>query len=285
MRSTSSLIRHPHPLRLRAARCRVAEICVQAQKMTHTTECSAPTNNLPIRPATDNDNDNISGTHTAVSLKMTVANIVSDPSLQPILSTASQTLTQCLSLADFIESQPLSSSLSNDQPSEETLLSLSKRQKLLFALLAHLRGQNRTAILGVRNTKQSTAEARQEIDRLHLQLQNLYYEQRHLLNEIGTCENYDHPHTLLPLVPESDFLASFPEHESSTPHDLMIARIQHEHSEREKLESERQELLKKKQSLIAENKKRKEDLANLDTELETFIDAAKPIVKRFEKEY
>jgi predicted metal-dependent enzyme (double-stranded beta helix superfamily) len=36
-----------------------------------------------------------------------------------------------------------------------------------------VRGQNRDAIFRVRDTKQSTAEARQEIDRLHLQLQNL----------------------------------------------------------------------------------------------------------------
>lgn len=52
----------------------------------------------------------------------------------------------------------------------------------------------------------------------------------------------------------------------------MIARINHEHSEREKLEQGRQELLKRKQALIAENKKRKDDLANLDQDLERFID-------------
>lgn len=84
----------------------------------------------------------------------------------------------------------------------------------------------------------------------------------------------------------------------------MIARINHEHAEREKLEQARQELLKRKQALIAENNKRKEDLANLDQDLERFIDvcvtlsrakmrqllttieqAAKPIQKIFEKEY
>lgn len=86
----------------------------------------------------------------------------------------------------------------------------------------------------------------------------------------------------------------------------MIARINHEHAEREKLEQARQELLKRKQALIAENKKRKDDLANLDQDLERFIDvrfihislsfglqtngitffqAAKPIQKIFEKEY
>lgn len=56
----------------------------------------------------------------------------------------------------------------------------------------------------------------------------------------------------------------------------MIARINHEHSEREKLEQARQELLKRKQALIAENKKRKDDLANLDKDLERFIDVSVP---------
>lgn len=84
----------------------------------------------------------------------------------------------------------------------------------------------------------------------------------------------------------------------------MAARIDHEKAEREALEQQRQELLKRKAKLIAENKKRKDDLANLDKDLERFIDvsfhlrgallspaiiltmtlqAAKPIQKRFEK--
>lgn len=54
----------------------------------------------------------------------------------------------------------------------------------------------------------------------------------------------------------------------------MIARINHEHAEREKLEQARQELLKRKQALIAENKKRKDDLASLDQDLEKFIDVS-----------
>ena len=57
----------------------------------------------------------------------------------------------------------------------------------------------------------------------------------------------------------------------------MFARINHELSEREALEQARQGLLKKKQSLIADNKKRKEDLANLDKDLETFIDVSSSV--------
>lgn len=52
----------------------------------------------------------------------------------------------------------------------------------------------------------------------------------------------------------------------------MFARIEHEREEREILEQRRQELLKRKQKLINDNKRRKDDLANLDQDLEKFID-------------
>lgn len=57
----------------------------------------------------------------------------------------------------------------------------------------------------------------------------------------------------------------------------MVARIEDERRERETLEQQRQELLKRKQKLIAENKKRREDLANLDNDLEKFIDVRLPL--------
>lgn len=54
----------------------------------------------------------------------------------------------------------------------------------------------------------------------------------------------------------------------------MVARIEHERAEREALEQQRLELQKRKQKLIAENKKRRDDLANLDKDLEKFIDVS-----------
>ncbi|KKA16735.1 hypothetical protein T310_9664 [Rasamsonia emersonii CBS 393.64] len=210
---------------------------------------------------------------------MTVHDIVTDPALLPVLRTSAEAHAECQKLLSLLE--PTSTS----PPSQETLAAISKQQKIVFSLLAQLRGLNRDAILRVRETKQATAEARQEIDRLHLQLQNLYYEQKHLMGEIAACESYDHKYLQLPLIPVEEFLELHPEHKDSDPHELMIARINHEHAEREKLEQARQELLKRKQALIAENKKRKEDLASLDQDLERFIDAAKPIQKIFEKEY
>ncbi|PYI05743.1 hypothetical protein BO78DRAFT_387400 [Aspergillus sclerotiicarbonarius CBS 121057] len=198
---------------------------------------------------------------------MAIRDIVANPSLLPVLGLSAETRDQCMKLLAALDP---TADLSTDP--HDRVLAASREQKQLFALLARLRGQNRDAIVHVRETKQSTAEARQEIDRLHLQLQNLYYEQRHLTGEIAACESYDHKYRALPLIPLEEFLALHPEHQQSDEHELMIARINHEHAEREKLEQARQELLKRKQALIAENNKRKEDLASLDKDLERFID-------------
>jgi septal ring factor EnvC (AmiA/AmiB activator) len=209
--------------------------------------------------------------------------IVTDPFLQSVLSTSTETRQQCMDLIDFSSAHAVSAS--QKPPSSDLQRELTKQQKLLYGRLGELRGLNRNAILQVRETKQTTAEARQEIDRLHLHLQNLYYEERHLRGEIGACESYDHGYQQLPLIPVENFLQQRPELADADEKTLMFARINHELSEREALEQARQGLLKTKQSLIAENKKRKEDLASLDKDLETFIDAAKPIQKIFEKQY
>lgn len=73
-----------------------------------------------------------------------------------------------------------------------------------------------------------------------------------------------------------EFLAQHPEHQDDDENTLMVARIDHERAEREALEQQRQELLKRKQKLIADNKRRKDDLASLDNDLEKFIDVSFP---------
>ncbi|KAH8675706.1 Fms-interacting protein-domain-containing protein [Xylariales sp. PMI_506] len=204
--------------------------------------------------------------------------IVQDPELAAVVHASRDARTQALTLIDHLSAAGVI-----DNVPDDTITDISKQQKLLITHLARLRGLHRAAVFNSRETKHETAEARHEVDRLHLQLQNLYYEQRHLQGEIAACESYDHTYQQLPLVPVEDFLALKPEHVDDDENALMIARIEHERTERESLEQKRMELLKRKQKLIADNKKRKDDLANLDKELEKFIDAAKPIQKLFEK--
>ena len=89
---------------------------------------------------------------------------------------------------------------------------------------------------------------------------------------IGFWQPTRHKYTSIPLISEEEFLQLHPEHTNVDPHDLMVARLHNEKAVREDLERQRKELLAKKQSLIAENKKRKDDLASLDEQLKRFIE-------------
>lgn len=129
---------------------------------------------------------------TTNTTKMTQTTpLVTDDSLQSVLAAADLARTQSLAILDLLDAHHASST-STDSDSDAQQLALSTQQKKLTAYLAQLRGLNRKAVLGVRSTKQETGEARQEIDALHLQLQNLYYEQRHLRGEIAGCEDYEY---------------------------------------------------------------------------------------------
>lgn len=115
--------------------------------------------------------------------------LITDRTLLSVMQSASLARQQSLDMLQFLDQHH-----SNDHhelPTDDEPLELSRYQKTLNIYLAQLRGLNRKAVLGVRSTKQETAEARQEIDMLHLQLQNLYYEQRHLRGEIAACEDYE----------------------------------------------------------------------------------------------
>ncbi|KAK2023416.1 hypothetical protein LX32DRAFT_144785 [Colletotrichum zoysiae] len=212
---------------------------------------------------------------------MAVNDLVSDKKLGAVLQTSGYAQDQALKLLQLLSDIARAEGASGDV--EQLQATLSKEQKLLLTNISHLRGLHRSANFDARDTKAQTAEARHEVDRLHLQLQNLYYEQRHLEGEIEACESYDHTYQKLPLISVEDFVALHPEHAGDDENAMMIARIGHERAEREALEQQRLELVGRKQKLIADNKKRKDDLANLDKDLEKFIDAAKPIQELFEK--
>ena len=144
--------------------------------------------------------------------------IINDPFLQSVLKISTQTRQQTMDLIDFTSANAVSATVSphhhhhqnlndnsnnnstSDNPKQQQppssppdhQLELTKQQRMLYAHLGELRSLNRNAILQVRETKQTTAEARQEIDCLHLRLQNLYYEERHLRGEIAACESYEY---------------------------------------------------------------------------------------------
>ncbi|KAF3907378.1 hypothetical protein ABW21_db0209570 [Orbilia brochopaga] len=198
--------------------------------------------------------------------------------LQECLNALQETRTVCLDILHQDRERALNNVTAHS-------VDRSKSQKQLQASLSRVRALHRNAYMVLRQTKQATSEARQEQDRLHLQLQNLYYQQRHLRGEIDACLDFPHTYKDIPLVSEEDYLERHPEDADKDPHELMKLRLYDERAVREELEIKRKQLIAKKQALIAENKRRKDDLASLDEHLKKFIESSKPIQETFKKEY
>lgn len=115
---------------------------------------------------------------------MTVDKIVTDPALVATLQISDTARDQAHELLQLVDG--------SDDTASRDPIDIAKRQKLLLTSISQLRGLHRAACLAARDTKAQTAERRQEVDKLHLQLQNLYYEQKHLQGEISACESYEY---------------------------------------------------------------------------------------------
>ena len=124
-------------------------------------------------------------TRTLLATAMAIDDLVLDPALRKLLSYSGTSLAYALDMVNWVDANQ------SEDPPSDARLKLSQLQKTVIASLAQLRAQNKHSITCVRETKRATAEARQEVDRLFLQLQNLYYEQRHLMGEISACESYE----------------------------------------------------------------------------------------------
>ncbi|KAJ4987153.1 SNF2 family domain-containing protein [Stagonosporopsis vannaccii] len=182
-------------------------------------------------------------------------------------------------LVDFQTAHPLNERASAESE-RQVKTDIEKKEKYVRAQLSVIKTLYRQSVLRVREEKANTADVKAVNDALILGLHNLKYEEQSLRSEISAAENYDHKYMKLPLISIERYLEEFPEHRDLSEHDLMTARIEHEHQVRLKLEERRQEKLKQKQKLIAEVKKGKDDLTKLDTMVEKFIEAAEPIKKR-----
>lgn len=125
---------------------------------------------------------------------MAITRHIQDLGLSSVLDTTETAHEQALTLAGLVaqaaaHADPGTSS--NVPVPADLQAEISKQQKVLNTNLSHLRGQHRSAQFAARETKAQTAEARQEVDRLHLQLSNLYYEHGHLEGEIAACESFE----------------------------------------------------------------------------------------------
>lgn len=202
---------------------------------------------------------------------------ITDPTLLSVLQSATAARQQCLDLISLLETTGPQSPTST--PSDE----LSTAERSLSARLALLRSHYRKAVYGVRDSKSGTASARSEVDSLHLQLQNLLYEQQHLKGEIRGCEEFEHRYTTLPLVDVELFLEGREELRGEGEELLTRERIQDEGERRRELGRVREGLERRKAELVRETQGKKEELGRLDREVEKWLNGKEGVRGIFEE--
>ncbi|MGH0147618.1 UNVERIFIED_CONTAM: hypothetical protein FKN15_013647 [Acipenser sinensis] len=111
-----------------------------------------------------------------------------------------------------------------------------------------LKKLNRVAHMRLKKGRDQTHEAKQRVDALHLQLQNLLYEVMHLQKEINKCLEFKSKHEEIELVSVEEFRRdappeiSRPEISGADPHQLTLCRLDWELEQRKRSKHEEVEL-------------------------------------------
>ncbi|KAG0146903.1 hypothetical protein CROQUDRAFT_656700 [Cronartium quercuum f. sp. fusiforme G11] len=148
------------------------------------------------------------------------------------------------------------------------------------SLFATLKSINRSSSSAVGDCKIKTNQARSELDSIHLGLQNLVYERRHLEREIKKCREFESEYQNIAIHPLDEFVSLMEASGTpvpSDPHELMLARLKYELAERKRFEGEKKELLQRKLKLSKDNDEKKAKLDELEKQLDQFVISTKEI--------
>ncbi|ORY74805.1 Fms-interacting protein-domain-containing protein [Protomyces lactucae-debilis] len=153
-------------------------------------------------------------------------------------------------------------------------------------LLTLLRRCNRQAHLDARTMKQQTAAHKSRLDQLQLDLQGLYYQQRHLRQAVARCKEAPHSYAEIQCQSDDILFAAQPAlaELDQQSREVMEARLRFELETRAALEGERKELGVQKQALMTENRQRRQDLAALERQLDAFVESAETLSQTLQKE-
>ncbi|XP_061674429.1 THO complex subunit 5 homolog [Syngnathoides biaculeatus] len=146
-----------------------------------------------------------------------------------------------------------------------------------------LKKLNRLAHMRLKRGRDQTHEAKQKVDVLHLQLQNLLYEVLHLQKEISKCLEFKSKHEDIDLVSEEDFYKDAPEEISrpqltkNDPHQLTLARLDWELEQRKRLAEKYKESQATKEKIQKTIEVKKEHLRSLQPGLNAIMQASLPV--------
>ncbi|KAG7244006.1 hypothetical protein INR49_006167 [Caranx melampygus] len=147
----------------------------------------------------------------------------------------------------------------------------------------NLKKLNRLAHMRLKRGRDQTHEAKQKVDVLHLQLQNLLYEVMHLQKEISKCLEFKSKHEEIDLVSEDEFYQeapqeiSRPQHTKNDPHQLTLARLDWELEQRKRLAEKYKESQATKEKIQKSIEVKKEHLRSLQPGLNAIMQASLPV--------
>uniref|UniRef100_A0A665U316 THO complex 5 n=1 Tax=Echeneis naucrates TaxID=173247 RepID=A0A665U316_ECHNA len=147
----------------------------------------------------------------------------------------------------------------------------------------NLKKLNRLAHMRLKRGRDQTHEAKQKVDVLHLQLQNLLYEVMHLQKEISKCLEFKSKHEEIDLVTEEEFYQEAPQEISrphltkNDPHQLTLARLDWELEQRKRLAEKYKESQATKEKIQKSIEVKKEHLRSLQPGLHAIMQASLPV--------
>ncbi|XP_077571017.1 THO complex subunit 5 homolog [Stigmatopora nigra] len=146
-----------------------------------------------------------------------------------------------------------------------------------------LKKLNRLAHMRLKRGRDQTHEAKQKVDVLHLQLQNLLYEVLHLQKEISKCLEFKSKHEDIDLVTEEEFYKDAPQEISrpqltkNDPHQQTLARLDWELEQRKRLAETYKQSQATKEKIQRSIEVKKEHLRSLQPGLNAIMQASIPV--------
>ncbi len=145
-----------------------------------------------------------------------------------------------------------------------------------------LKRLNRLDKLRARDGREQAQRAKQRVDALHLQLQNLLYEALHLQKEIAKCQQFRSGDEDVHLVPEEAFYRdapeaiSRPEETRGDEHKRRLARLEFEDATRREMSGALRKLEESRERMESIIRTKRDNLAGLKPQLRKILEATKP---------
>ncbi|XP_076645994.1 THO complex subunit 5 isoform X2 [Halictus rubicundus] len=146
-----------------------------------------------------------------------------------------------------------------------------------------LKKLNRMEKFRTKFARDSLMASKGSVDSRHLHLQNLLYEVMHLKKEVLKCLQFKSKDELIQLVSEEEFYKEAPENISRpeiakhNPHQLRLARLEWELTQRKQLSALCDELTESKKAVALSIESKQSRLDNLAPQLYSILEASKPL--------